>query len=32
MHSAGWLVLGLGVLAMIGLQMWTRWVWACGSL
>jgi len=27
-----WVALGLCVLAMIGLQMWTRWVWARGSL
>jgi hypothetical protein len=24
-----WVALGIGVLALIGLHMWTRWVWAC---
>jgi hypothetical protein len=27
-----WVALGLCVLAMIGLRVWTRWVWECNSL
>jgi hypothetical protein len=27
-----WVALGLGVLALIGLPMWTRWVWERGLL
>jgi hypothetical protein len=27
-----WVALGLCVLAIIGVQMWWRWVWACSSL
>jgi hypothetical protein len=27
-----WVALGLCVLALIGLRMWTRWVWACSLL
>jgi hypothetical protein len=27
-----WVALGLCVLAMIGLRVWTRWVWECNLL
>jgi hypothetical protein len=31
-HFGVWVALGLCVLALIGLRMWTRWVWACSLL
>ena len=27
-----WVALGLAVLALVGLYMWTRWVWECSLL
>jgi hypothetical protein len=31
-RSRIWVALGLCVLAIIGVQMWWRWVWACSLL
>lgn len=31
-HFGVWAALGLCVLALIGLRMWSQWVWACSAL
>ena len=29
-HVGVWIAMGLGVLALLGVHMWLRWVWECG--